>query len=197
MFGNKANIDIVLLKGLVRSDHDSFRQLFDKYSSPLYHFCLSYLKSKEVAEDILQEVFIKIWDRRRDIDTGKSFRSYLFTIALNAIRKHFKRLAESNQVKHGIIASLSENPEKLDEQESFEELLFRLDELINQMPGKRKKIFTLKKLEGKSQKEIAEDFGITTKAVEYHISEAMKFLKEEFTKLRLGGMVFFCLFVRN
>jgi RNA polymerase sigma-70 factor (ECF subfamily) len=195
LFGKKINIESGLLKGLKKSDHESFRKLFEQYSKPLYRFSLSYLKSNEAAEDVVQEVFIKIWDKRKDIDTSKSFQSYLFTIALNSIRKYFNKLAEVNQLKHDIIAVLSENPSAFDDQDNFEDYLFKLDTLIQQMPQKRKEIFIGKKLEGKSQKELAEEFGITTKTVEYHITEAMKFLKEEFEKLRLGGLGFFYLFI--
>jgi RNA polymerase sigma-70 factor (family 1) len=193
----KINTENRLLKGLKKSDHESFREIFDRYSNPLYRFSLSYLKSKEAAEDVVQEVFIKIWDKRKDIDTSKSFQSYLFTIALNSVRKYFNKLAEANQLKHDIIASFSENPATFEEQENFEEYLRKLDNLIQNLPEKRKAIFTGKKLEGKSQKELAEEFGISPKTVEYHITEAMKFLKEEFEKFRLGGMVFFYLFVKN
>ncbi len=195
MFGKNLNTETRLLNGLKKSDHESFRKLFEQYSKPLYRFSLSYLKSNEGAEDVVQEVFIKIWDKRKDIDTGKSFQSYVFTIALNSVRKYFNKLAAANQLKHDIIASFSENSAKLDEQDDFEDYLRHLDTLINRMPEKRKEIFIGKKLDGKSQKELAEEFGITIKTVEYHITEAMKFLKEEFEKLRLGGMVFFYLFI--
>lgn len=197
MFGKKINTESRLLNGLKKSDHDCFRKLFEQYSKPLYRFSLSYLKSNEAAEDVVQEVFIKIWDKRKDIDTSKSFQSYLFTIGLNSVRKYFNKLAEAYQLKHDIISSFSENPAKLDEQDDFEDYLRQLDTLINRMPEKRKEIFIGKKLEGKSQKELAEAFGITTKTVEYHITEAMKFLKEEFGKFRMGGMLFFSLFVKG
>lgn len=193
----KTNTEIRLLKGLKKSDHNSFRQLFDRYSKPLYRFSLSYLKSNEAAEDVVQEVFIKIWDKRKEIDTSKSFQSYIFTIALNSVRKYFNKLTETNQLKHDIIASFSEKSAEFDEHNNFEELLLKLDDLIDQMPEKRKAIFIGKKLQGKSQNELAGEFGISTKTVEYHITEAMKFLKREFEKLRLGGMLFFCLFIKK
>jgi RNA polymerase sigma-70 factor (family 1) len=192
-----SNRETNLLIGLKKSDHNSFRQLFDRYNQPLYRFSYSYLKSKEAAEDVVQETFIKIWDKRKEIDTKKSFQSYLFTIALNAVRKQFNRLADQNQLKHDVFASFSDDPEKMDEQHNFEELLSQLEALISQMPEKRRIIFERKKFQGKSQKEIAEEFNITTKTVEYHITEAMKFLKAEFDKLRLGGMVFFFLFIND
>jgi len=189
------NIEKSLLKGLKKSDHDCFKGLFDIYSNAIYRFSLNYLKSEEAAEDVVQEVFIKIWDRRKDIDTGKSFQSYLFTIALNSIRKFFNKLYESNQLKHDILAAFSENVEIMDEKDDYQELLNILEDLIDQMPKKRREIFRKKKLEGRSQKEIAEEFNISTKTVEYHITESMKFLKKEFDKMRIGGMLFFCLFI--
>jgi RNA polymerase sigma-70 factor (family 1) len=192
----RTNTDFEMLKGLKRGDHDCFRRLFDTYSSALYRFSVSYLKSNEVAEDVVQEVFLKIWNKRKDINTEKSFQSYLFTIALNVVRKYFNKLAEINQVKHDILIELAENKQRMDEAEDFQELLDKLEHFLEQMPEKRRAIFCKKKLEGKSLKEIAEEFDITTKTVEYHITEAMKFLKAEFEKLRIGGMVFFWLFLR-
>lgn len=197
MSGKLPNKENSLLKGLKKSDHDSFRQLFDRYNQSLYRFSYSYLKSEEAAEDVVQETFIKIWDKRKEIDTKKSFQSYLFTIALNAVRKQFNRLADQNQLKHDVLTSFSDDPEKMDEQHNFEELLSQLEALISQMPEKRRIIFERKKFQGKSQKEIAEEFNITTKTVEYHITEAMKFLKAKFDKLRLRGMVFFFLFIHD
>jgi len=195
--GKEINIETALLKGLKRSDHECFQNLFAKYSQPLYRFSLSYLKSIEAAEDVVQEVFLKIWRKRKDIDTGKSFQSYLFTIALNVIRKQFNKLSASNQLKHDLLTSFAENKETFDDKDDFHEMVEKLEKLIRQMPERRRKIFRMKKLEGKSQKEIAEKFDITPKTVEYHITEAMKFLKQEFDKLRMKGMIFFCLFVKN
>ena len=197
MPGKEINIETALLKGLKKSDHECYQQLFAKYSQPLYRFSLSYLKSSAAAEDVVQEVFFKIWRKRKDIDTGKSFQSYLFTIALNVIRKQFNKLAESIQLKHDLLISFAENKETFDEKDDFKEMVEKLEKLIRQMPERRRKIFRMKKLEGKSQKEIAASFDITTKTVEYHITEAMKFLKKEFEKLRMKGMIFFCLFVKR
>ena len=197
MTGKEINIETALLKGLKRSDHECFQNLFAKYSQPLYRFSLSYLKSTEAAEDVVQEVFLKIWRKRKEIDTTKSFQSYLFTIALNVIRKQFNKLSASNQLKHDLLISFAENKDTFEEKDDFSEMVNKLEELIQQMPERRRKIFRMKKLEGKSQKEIAEKFDITPKTVEYHITEAMKFLKKEFDKLRTKGMIFFCLFVKN
>lgn len=195
--GKKTNIDTDLISRLKKDDHDSFQKLFERYSLPLFRFSFSFLKSKEVAEDVVQEVFLKIWNNRKDIKSNTSFQSYLFTIALNAVRKHFNKLSKQNEMKHNILLDFSEDKEEFDDKDGYQFLTEKLDELISRMPEKRREVFIKKKIEGKSLKEIAEECEITPKTVEYHITEAMKFLKEEFEKLRISGIVFFHLFIQK
>jgi RNA polymerase sigma-70 factor (family 1) len=195
MLWEKANNATILIKGLNKSKHDCFKKLFNLYSKPLYRFSINYLKSEQAAEDIVQEVFMKIWNKRKDINTNGSFQTYLFTIALNSIRKHFNKLAETNQLKHDILATFSQDSEKMNDADNYQDLLKKLEILIDKMPARRREIFLKKKIECKSLKEIADEYDITVKTVEYHITEAMKFLKKEFEKLQLKGMIFFCLFV--
>lgn len=92
--------DYNLIAGLKKDNHDSFRLLFDRYSKPLFQFSLRYLKSNEAAEDVVQEVFTKIWSKRKELKTNTSFKSYLFTIALNSIRKQFNKRSRFNEVRH-------------------------------------------------------------------------------------------------
>ncbi len=180
-----------------KDNHDSFQQLFEYYSVPLYKFAIGYLKSKEFTEDLVQEVFLKIWDNRENLKTNTSFQSYLFTIALNSVRKHFNHLSKQTEFKHQILTDLSENQYDLDKNLDYESLLDKLDEFISQMPEKRREVFIKKKFEEKSLKEIAEELSVTTKTVEYHITEAMKYLKNEFEKFNLHGILFFQLFIES
>ena len=179
---NKSNIDSLLIAGLKKASHNSFQKIFELYSNPLFQFSLSYLKSKEAAEDVVQEVFIKIWNQRENIKTDTSFKSYLFTIALNIIRKNFNKLSRVNELKHNVLIDFTEQKFNFDDNTDYQSLLNELDVLISQMPDKRRQVFIKKKIEEKSLKEIAEELSISTKTVEYHITEAMKFLKQEFEK---------------
>ena len=196
MLTKKSNIKDGLIAGLKKDNHDSFQKIFELYSKPLFQFSLSYLKSKEAAEDIVQEVFIKIWDNRKELKADTSFQSYLFTIALNAVRKHFNKLSRLNELKHDILIDFSKNKPEFDDSTDYQSLLDKLDELISRMPEKRRQVFIKKKIEEKSLKEISHELAITTKTVEYHITEAMKFLKQEFGKLQVKGMIFFHLFIQ-
>jgi len=191
------NSDFVIITGLKSGDHASFKKLFDLYSKPLYRFSYSYLKSKEDAEGVVQEVFIKVWNRREQLKTNTSFKSYLFTIAINSIRKQFHKQARFNQVKHDILFDLSEDKFYFDDRDDYQALLDKLEELVQQMPEKRRQVFIKRKIEEKSLKAISEELSISIKTVEYHITESMKFLKKEFDKLHIKGMVFFHLFINE
>ncbi|MEL7585837.1 MAG: RNA polymerase sigma-70 factor [Prolixibacteraceae bacterium] len=185
-----------ILKELKKGDHAAFERVFEHYSKQLYLFSLSYLKSKDAAEDIVQEVFFKLWSNRASIKTDTSFQSYLFTIALNAVRLHFNKSAKLNEVRHDILIGFSNQKQDFDSQGDYQILLDKLDALIGQMPEKRRVVFIKKKIEGKTMKEIAEELGIAVKTVEFHLAEAMKFLKTGFEKYETQGLVFFYLFVQ-
>jgi RNA polymerase sigma-70 factor (family 1) len=193
----KLNTDSELIRGLKKDNHNSFQKLFELYSKSLFQFSLSYLKSKEDAEGVVQEVFIKIWNKRKELKTDTSFQSYLFTIALNTIRKQFNNQSRLNEIKHDILIDFSKNRSEFDDTNDYQLLLDKLDDLIQQMPEKRRQVFIRKKIDDKTLKEIAQELEITTKTVEYHITEAMKFLKREFEKLQVKGLIFFHLFVKK
>lgn len=197
MLAKKLNTESELIIGLKKDNHDSFQKIFERYNIPLFKFSLSYLKSKEAAEDVVQEVFITIWKNRKELKTDTSFKSYLFTIALNVIRKQFNKLAKLRECQHDILINLSIHKSDFDDNPDYQTLLNKLDEFISRMPEKRKQVFIKKKIEEKSLKEISQELLITTKTVEYHITEAMKFLKLEFEKLHIHGIIFFHLFIQK
>jgi len=173
----------------------AFEGLFEQYSQKLYRFSFSYLKSESESEDVVQEVFLKIWENRTSLKTGTSFQSYLFTIAFNSIRKSFNKKARQDQFHADLFEFLSDDNSSLENHPDYEALLSKLDVLIDQMPTRRKEIFLKRKKEGKSVREIAEKMNISLKTVENQITEAMNYLKKEFDKDRISGMLFFYIFL--
>jgi RNA polymerase sigma-70 factor (family 1) len=184
-----------LLIELRRGDHNAFEKIFEFYSKPLFQFSFSYLKSREASEDVVQEVMMKIWNNRQAIKSDTSFQSYVYTIALNSVRGQFNKLAKLNDLKHNILTDFSTRKAEFDDQSDYQGLLDKLQELIDRMPEKRKQVFMKKKIEEKSLRDIATELDIDPKTVEYHITEAMKFLKLEFEILRAKGLIFFYLFI--
>jgi len=173
----------------------AFEGLFEQFSQKLYRFSYSYLKSESESEDVVQEVFLKIWENRASLKTGTSFQSYLFTIAFNSIRKSFNKKARQDQFHTDLFDFLSVNNSSLENHPDYETLLSKLDAAIDQMPARRKEIFLKRKKEGKSVHDIADDMKISPKTVENQITEAMNYLKREFDKDRISGMLFFYIFL--
>lgn len=172
----------------------AFEQLFKNYSLKLYHFSLSYLKSETEAEEIVQDVFLKLWEKRDKLRNETSFQSYLFTIAFNAIRKHFNKKARDERFRTSLLEFLSDDNPLLETHPDFETLVTKLDHLIDEMPLRRKEIFLKRKKDGKSVREIAEEMDIAPKTVENQITEAMNYLKKEFGNDRVSGMLFLYIF---
>ncbi len=173
----------------------AFQQLFDRYSQRLYHFAFSYLKSDSDSEEIVQYVFLKIWENRGRLKSGTSFKSYLFTIAFNAIRKSFNQKIKEEKYRHELFEWISADRPELEAHLEFERLLRKLDDLIEQLPEKRKEIFLKRKKEGRSIAEIAEEMGISPKTVKNQITEAMNSLRKSFNESEVSSMLFYFLFV--
>lgn len=192
---NNLQTEQELVALLQKGSISAFERLFEQYSQKLYHFSFSYLKSESESEDLVQEVFLKIWENRANIKTGTSFQSYLFTIAFNSIRKSFNNKARQNKFRTDLLEFLSVENSSLENYPDFEALLSKLDSIIEQMPERRKEIFLMRKKQGMAIKDIAKKLEISPKTVENQITEAMNQLRKEFTKNHISGILFFYMFL--
>ncbi len=186
--------DSLLIERLIKGDLHAFDKLFNRYDKKLYAFTLKYLKSETEAEDLVQEVFIKVWEKRSTLKTHSSFKSYLFTIAYNDILKFFRSKSYRQAYVREAIA-VSERFDKSDERLYYSSILEQVDKLIDQLPERRKLIFIKSRKEGLSAKEIAEELGISPGTVDNNISDALKFLKSHMNQDVFGVMLFFSLFL--
>jgi RNA polymerase sigma-70 factor (ECF subfamily) len=159
----------------------------------LYRFALGYLKSEAEAEELVQEVFTKIWEKRADLKKELSFKSFLFTIAFNIIRKHFRTQAYlSEYFKTGII---SEPDMQTSQKITYDSLYQYITELVNQLPERRKEIFIKSRFEGLSINEIAEKLKISHKTVENQLTDALKFIRTNLNRENIPVILFFFLFI--
>lgn len=189
--------DLNLVRSLRKSDHDAFEKLFKRYGQKLFIFSLSYLKDADQAEEIVQEVFLKVWTNRFSLKTGTSFQSYLFTIAFNSIKKSFNRKAKENQFRLELVDQLDDGRDCVEYENNFQLVVAKLDGFINEMPERRKEVFIKRKQHGIPVKQIAEELGVSAKTVENQITEAMNYLKKRFEEELPGGLLFFSLFLEN
>ena len=187
--------DNELIRKLKKNDIEAFNQIFYTYSSKLYHFAYGYLKSKEDAEEMVQEIFSKIWDKRADIKEEYQFRSYLFSIAFNYIKKYFRSKALVNKyVDHAMPHDLE--TEQTQEYVNYASLKLHVDQLVNKMPEKRRTVFFKSRFEGKNSKEIAVEMNISQRTVENHLNQALRFLRQHLKDENLAGLLFFLLFIQ-
>jgi len=180
MTKHSLNNESQLVNSLTEGNHLAFNALFQEYSGRLYRFALGYLKSKEEAEELVQEVFTRIWEKRRDLKEELSFKSYLFTIAFNIIRKHFNTRAKILEYCKSAIYKDVEMQSS--QKTTYDSLHQYIHDLVNHLPQRRKEIFIKSRLEGLSIKEIAGELNISHKTVENQLTVALKFIRTNLNK---------------
>jgi len=172
--GNK--IDAGMLESLKDGDHKAFEFVFITYYNKVKIFIFGYIKSVPDAEELAEELFVNLWINRKNIDTSKSFNSYLHTIARNAainFLKH-KYLHDTylNNLKSTDYGSTSE------EDLIAKELGLLIDDVVAKMPEQRKQIYTLSRNEGLTNTEIAFRLNTTKRNVESQLSLALKEIRK-------------------
>lgn len=187
----------ILVEKLKKGDSNAFEKLFELYGKRLYFFSLGYLKSKEEAEEIVQEVFYKIWKNRESLNPELSFQSYLFKIAYRQIRDLIIKNNREQAYLHEIVEVSLEPGDELENRTDYQSLLELAENLISGLPPRQKEIIIMRKKEGIPVKEIAGILGITPKTVENHLTIALKSLKSGLEKENLAGLLFFLLFLKK
>lgn len=158
--------------------------MYKSYWRQIYNFSRLYLKSQAATEELVQEVFVKIWESRDFIREDENFKALLFTITRNLIFNHHRKSLNEDFYKMAMIASMEESYNIEDEIDA-KNLSEYIDLLIAELPPRRREIFNLSRKEHKSYREIAEQLSISEKTVEHQISEALKFLKQNIIILSL------------
>jgi RNA polymerase sigma-70 factor (ECF subfamily) len=181
------------VKLLQKGNVAAFDSLFEVYSPKLYGFAFKYFRNEADAEELVQEVFVKVWENRQSLKTEYSFKAYLFTIALNQIRKYFNKKAVVLRYLEGLQHEPEFSDQALDE--DYESALQKLNSIIEQMPPRRREIFIKSKLEGKSSKEVAAELNISPGTVDNQVSESLRFLRSQFKTERLALLLFAVLFL--
>lgn len=156
-------------------DRFAFRQFYNLNSRKVFGFALTYLKSRSEAEEIIQAVFVKIWETRSSIQDNLSLKSYLYKITVNHIYNYIKY----KKIRSG---SISIDPEEPDNSTLdniyFNSLQENVNSLIEQLPEQRKLIFKLSRQEGLSYDQIAAKLQISVRTVESQVYKALKYLRK-------------------
>jgi RNA polymerase sigma-70 factor (family 1) len=174
--------DKELVERLQMGDVEAFDLIYLRYSGRLYSFGLKYLKSIEESEELVQSVFLKVWENHALLKKSCSFKSFLFTIAYHDICSIFrkgicqKRFLDSTQSSGGQVSSEAE--ENID----CQSIRGLVQDIIATLPEKQRLIFIKSRKEGKSSKEIADEVGLSPGTVDNYISEALKVIRGRLKK---------------
>lgn len=193
---NSPFIEKKLVDKLKKGNMIAFDHLFHLYSNRLFYFAKGYLKSDADAEEIVQEVFAKIWEKRSSLKEKLSFKAYLFTIAFNAIQKFFIKKSRQQEYCNNSQGTSPEEDHSTIELIDYHSLLGFVDQLIEELPPRRKEVFLKSRKEGLSTKEIANQMKISPKTVENQLTEALKYLKKNLGQENLSRILFFALFLQ-
>lgn len=187
------NIEEELILKLRSGNMLAFNLLFEEYSSKLYIFANGYLKSKEDAEGLVQDVFTTIWEKRGQLKPELSFKSFLFTIAYNNIKNHFRQKSQFRRFANNELFEkiTTETVQEID----YNSLRDHVLDIVKSLPEKRRLVFLKSRIEGLTNKEIAEELGLTKKTIENHLNLALKQVKNRIEGGNASLMLFYCMFV--
>ncbi len=187
--------DKELIKRLHKGDVEAFDLVYEKYAGKLYSFGLKYLHSAEESEELVQMVFVKIWENHKKLNKELSFKSYLFTIAYNDICKLFR---QRNYMQKFISDALYENSPSSTETEEkidYQSTLNRVLQIVEKLPQRQKEIFKKSKLEGKSAREIARELKLSPGTIDNYVSASVRFIKKHLDNEDLALVLLFSLFL--
>ncbi|MFW5645375.1 MAG: RNA polymerase sigma factor [Bacteroidota bacterium] len=183
-----------LLKKLMHGDVLAFERVFKKYNRKIYAFSFRYLKNKEDAEGIVQEVFLKLWENHSKLKRDSNINAWLFTVTFNAIRKRFRKFASEKKHMDGYSKLFLNQQDEITDSEYFD-LLEKANHLIDKLPPQQKKVFLLRKDKGLTSIEMSIQLNLSKKTVENHLNRARAFLKKAMMEEGLLSFLFFWLFL--
>ncbi|MGV8094531.1 MAG: RNA polymerase sigma factor [Mangrovibacterium sp.] len=188
--------DKLVVSKLKEGDVASFDAIFKKYHKKVYYFAKSYLKNKEEAEDVVQEVFMNLWRHRDQINEHYIFSKYLFKITYNATCKRFRKQASEKKHLEEVLQSTSieDNSTKLDLE--YNNLVETKNLLINKLPERQKNILLLSIEEQLTCEEISQKLNISKKTVENYLSSAKTYLRKSLGDGGMLSVLFMTLFLR-
>lgn len=170
-----------LIEEVIAGSYKSYSTLYDIWVSHLYRFVYSLVKSEVIAQDIVQDTFVKVWTNRATLNPDLSFKSYLFTISYHLVLKEFRHQLNHPQMEDYMeyCNDLTSTHTSADQQVSFDTFLVEVKKAKERLTPRQRQIFELSKEEDFSIAEIAEQLSLTDQSVRNQLSAALKVMREE------------------
>lgn len=173
-----------IIEGLRSGRESAYRQLFDQFYQKLVVFANRYLEDQESARDVVQDLFVDLYETRHSLSIQTSLKSYLYSAVRNRCLNQVKheRVKQKHRNMSGSEANVSD-PD-LEEMMDAVELEAKIYEIVSKLPEKCRQIYILSRVDGKRNKEIAKDLNLSIRTVETQISKALRSLKDSLLPLR-------------
>ncbi|OFX36093.1 MAG: hypothetical protein A2W90_22455 [Bacteroidetes bacterium GWF2_42_66] len=163
---------------MIEGDEDAFKYFFDTYYDDLCNFVNSYLRDQTLSEDIVQSIFIYLWEKKESLPSDCSVKSYLYAASKNKSLNYLRNLKNQNRITGEIMPRAELFSEAADRFLEFEELKKIIGNAVDELPAQCKTIYRLSRDAGMTNREIAEELGISSKTVENQITIAIKKIKD-------------------
>ena len=169
--------DASLTHKISLGDVRAFAILYEKHHRYIYHFSLNFLKTSELAEEVVQDVLLKIWDNRHTLDPARSLKGYITIICKNHVLNLMKQSLREKQGFQELAATMPESHSETEDGILMQDYEHVAEMGITQLPPQRQKVFRMYRIEGASLNQIAESMGISVGTVKDHLLKANHFLR--------------------
>jgi RNA polymerase sigma-70 factor (ECF subfamily) len=177
--GTFAEIDDKSLILLIQEESQhAFHELFTRYAPRIYSFSYSYFKNKDDAQELVQKIFMKIWDKRNQIDTSQNVKSYIFRITVNAIYDSIRKRNIEYVFQNYACIHQPDNTDQTLQSVIYNDLSHTINGLLLYLPEQQRTVFNLSKMDGLTNDEISVKLNISKRTVENHLYRALAFLKK-------------------
>ncbi len=184
MINNTSDISDAHITVRIRNDDkDAFKFLYDRYSAKLYYFSLKYLHNIEEAEDLIQSIFIRIWEHRKSLDPEMDIKSYMYKSTINSIYNNLKRKALHFRYIEESLLKGEPHSNITYEEVFFHEFEDSVTSIIESLPAQQQKIYKLSRFRGLSNEEIAQKLFLSVRTIENQIYRATKIIKTKLEKI--------------
>lgn len=184
--------EVKYVKKLKDGDLYAFEVLFTKYANKVYCVARKMSLGHEDAEGLVQDLFLKVWERRRDLDEHKSFNAYLLTIARSMIIKRYRKNALQTGYEKYALSYLRSSSNSTEENIIFDDLYSISSKYLDELPKKQKQVFILRNMENLTIEEIAERLDVSKRTVENQIYRASKTLRDKLSGLQYVYLLILC-----
>jgi RNA polymerase sigma-70 factor (family 1) len=183
-----------LLISIARNDEAAFRRLFVMFRDKIYSYSLHFTRSAFIAEDITQEVFMKIWVNRESLAEVNSIEAWVITVTRNLCFNQLKKKALEQRVKNSITIHEPVTEENVEAYVSYKDQLSRIDEAIGQLSPQQRLIYKLNREQGLKNEEIAHQLNISPNTVKTHMVAALRKIRH-FLETHPANIIFLILFL--